>query len=161
MPYLAAPAVDDVIAALNEYDEAFATVSEGFVECLGLAATASATCRARDYRPGPLHGRPRRRARPRGARAVGACRAALGRAASTRPHSGSAPLRRGSPTSTAAGASPGGAGRHRRAGPVHRPPAQLVQVATMCVPPQDYASLGDDGVMLIDSASSLIPPLDG
>ena len=34
-------------------------------------------------------------------------------------------------------------------------------VATMCVPPGDYASLGDDGVMLIDSANSLIPPLDG
>ncbi|HET6560769.1 MAG TPA: hypothetical protein VFG72_02755 [Marmoricola sp.] len=163
LPYLVEPVVGDVIAALNAYDEAFTTVSAEFAECLELSAEEAAACKAEIYRPWSTAmdtlGDALDLVTPA---ATGACRAALEGAelgaTSQRVRAAAARLAKVDDKRSAAAAER--VDRTAR-GQATALQAQLVQVATMCVPPADYASLGEDGAMLIDSASSLIPPLDG
>jgi hypothetical protein len=163
MPYLAEPAVGDVIATLNSYDEAFTTVSEEFAGCVEQSAAESAACRAEIYRPWATAIDDLGDALDLVVPAMsGACRAAAEDAAldatSRRVRAAAARLARADDRRSRAAAERADTAAREQSSALQ---AQLVQVATMCVPPEDYASLGDDGVMLIDSASSLIPPLDG
>jgi hypothetical protein len=163
LPYLAEPAVGDVIGALNAYDEAFTTVSEEFATCLESSAEEATACRAEIYRPWASS------MDDLGdsldlvtSSATGACRAALEAAeldaTSRQVRAAAARLRNVDDRRSRAAAERVDEAAREQSTALQ---AQLVQVATMCVPPGDYASLGDDGVMLIDSANSLIPPLDG
>jgi hypothetical protein len=162
-PYLTEPAVGDVIAALNDYDEAFTTVSEEFAACLELSAEEAASCRADIYRPWSSSMDELGDALDLvTSRATGACRAALEGAeldaTARQVRAAAARLARVDDRRSARAAERVDEAARAQSTALQ---AQLVQVATMCVPPGDYSSLGDDGVMLIDSASSLIPPLDG
>jgi hypothetical protein len=163
LPYLAEPAVGDVIAALNGYDEAFTTVSEEFAACLELPAEESASCRADVYGPWSSAMDDLGNALDLvTSGATGACRAALEGveldATARQVRAAAARLARVDDRRSARAAERVDEAARAQSTALQ---AQLVQVATMCVPPGDYSSLGDDGVMLIDSANSLIPPLDG
>lgn len=161
-PYLNEPEVGDVIAALNRYDDAFTAVSEEFAGCLELSAVEAAHCRADVYRPWSSAMDDLGDALEVVPSATGACRAATGRAeldaTSRQVRAAAARLARVDDARGAAAAERVDLAAREQATELQ---AQLVQVATMCVTPEQYAALGDDGAMLIDSASSLIPPLDG
>jgi hypothetical protein len=163
LPYLAEPAVGDVIAALNNYDQAFTTVSEEFAACLELATEDAASCRADIYRPWSSSMDELGDALDLvTSGATGACRAALEGAeldaTARQVRAAAARLARVDDKRSASAAERVDEAARAQSTALQ---AQLVQVATMCVPPRASSSLGDDGVMLIDSASSLIPPLDG
>lgn len=165
LPYLDASAAAEVAEVLDVYDKTFASVSEGFVACFedGVDAVERAECKADVYEPW-ADGLTELEAALPGleAGADGACRRALTRT----DVAGSGAAVDEAIKANRSVTSPREARRAEGADAAGRETTlamqtDLVLVATMCVPPSDYNTLGDDGEMLIDAASSLIPPLDG